>query len=83
MAKIRKIKEKELVGGTSNTEVYPITHIDAVYTSDNRKLTNIVEDINNTFAKTVYISESEYDSLKLQGLLKDDVEYNIFEDEGI
>lgn len=78
MAKIRKIKEKELVGGTSEVEVYPITHIEAVYDSKGNKLINLITELQTN---TIYISESEYERLKNQGLLKDNVEYNIFEDE--
>ena len=44
MAKIRKIRESELVGGTSSTEVYPITHTKAVYNSEN---TNLEDTLNN------------------------------------
>ena len=47
MAKIRKIKEKELIGGTSNIEVYPITHTKAVYDSKNRTLESNLEYLNS------------------------------------
>lgn len=46
MAKIRKIKEKELIGGTSNTEVYPITHARAVYDKNNTPLSDTLEFLN-------------------------------------
>ena len=46
MAKIRKIKERELIGGTSNTEVYPITHARAVYDKNNTPLSDTLEFLN-------------------------------------
>lgn len=46
MAKIRKIKEKELIGGTSNIEVYPITHARAVYDKNNTPLSDTLEFLN-------------------------------------
>lgn len=47
MAKIRKIKEKELIGGTSDDiEVYPITHARAVYDKNNTPLSDTLEFLN-------------------------------------
>lgn len=46
MAKIRKIKEKELIGGTSDIEVYPITHARAVYDKNNTPLSDTLEFLN-------------------------------------
>lgn len=42
MGKIKKILENELVGGTQNTDVYPVTSIKAVYDEDNERLDNII-----------------------------------------
>ena len=35
MGKIKKILEKELVGGTQNTDIYPVTSTKAVYNENN------------------------------------------------
>ena len=35
MGKIKKILENELIGGTQNTDVYPVTSTKAVYDEDN------------------------------------------------
>lgn len=42
MGKIKKILENELVGGTQNTDVYPVTSVKAVYDEDNERLDNIL-----------------------------------------
>ncbi len=42
MGKIKKITENELVGGTQNTDVYPVTSIKAVYDENNERLDNIL-----------------------------------------
>ena len=40
MGKIKKILENELLGGTTSSDVYPITSTQAVYTSENNKLSD-------------------------------------------
>lgn len=45
MGKIKKILESELVGGTQNTNVYPVTSIKAVYDENNERLDNILNKI--------------------------------------
>lgn len=42
MGKIKKITENELVGGTQNTDVYPVTSVKAVYDENNERLDNIL-----------------------------------------
>lgn len=42
MGKIKKITENELVGGTQNTDVYPVTSTKAVYDESNERLDNIL-----------------------------------------
>lgn len=46
MGKIKKILENELIGGTQNTEVYPITSTKAVYDENNTPLSENIEQIN-------------------------------------
>ncbi len=43
MGRVRKILESELVGGTQNTDVYPITSTEAVYTRRNMPLGGVLD----------------------------------------
>ena len=43
MARIKKILENELVGGTQTTDIYPITSIKAIYDENNERLDNIIK----------------------------------------
>ena len=43
MGIIRKVTENELVGGTQNTDIYPITSIKAIYDEDNETLDGIIK----------------------------------------
>ena len=45
MGKIKKILEKELTGGTQNTDIYPITSTKAVYDENNERLDNVLGDL--------------------------------------
>lgn len=45
MGKIKKILETDLVGGTQNTDVYPVTSTKAVYDESNKRLDNIIDEI--------------------------------------
>lgn len=42
MGVIRKLKDKELVGGTKNEEVYPVTSTQSVYNSQNKTLDQLL-----------------------------------------
>lgn len=42
MGKIKKILENELVGGTQNTDVYPVTSVKAIYDESNERLDSIL-----------------------------------------
>lgn len=42
MGKIKKILENELVGGTQTTDIYPVTSTKAVYDENNKRLDNIL-----------------------------------------
>lgn len=42
MGKIKKITEKELIGGTQSTDVYPVTSTKAVYDENNDRLDTIL-----------------------------------------
>lgn len=45
MGKIKKILENELVGGTQSTDVYPVTSTRAVYNEDNKRLDDILTEL--------------------------------------
>lgn len=45
MGKIKKILENELVGGTQTTDVYPVTSTKAVYDENNKRLDNILTEL--------------------------------------
>ena len=43
MGIIRKVTEDELVGGTQNTDIYPITSTKAIYDENNVRLDDILK----------------------------------------
>ena len=43
MGKIKKLKDVELVGGTEQSDVYPITSTKAIYDENNKRLDKILE----------------------------------------
>lgn len=45
MGKIKKLKDVELVGGTEQNDVYPITSTKAIYDESNERLDNILGDL--------------------------------------
>lgn len=45
MGKIKKLSESELVGGTQNTDIYPITSVKAVFDEKNTRLDTILGNI--------------------------------------
>lgn len=45
MAKIKVLKDSQLIGGSDNTAIYPITHAEAVYDSSNKKLSIILNEL--------------------------------------
>lgn len=47
MGKIKKLTETELVGGSSSTDVYPVTSTRAVYDANNKDLDTILSEINS------------------------------------
>lgn len=47
MGKIKKILENELIGGTQSTEVYPVTSTKAVYGENNKRLDNIIKELDS------------------------------------
>lgn len=47
MGKIKKLLESELIGGSNQTEIYPITSTKAIYDKNNEVLDDIIKTINN------------------------------------
>ena len=56
MGKIKKILENELVGGTQNTDIYPVTSTKAVYDENNERLDNVLGDLKNKIDTNSIIS---------------------------
>lgn len=63
MAIIKTLKDEELVGGHSNTKVYPITHTDAIYDSANRKLAELITTYDKNITDTSALG-NKHDALK-------------------
>lgn len=66
MGKIRKIREDELVGASSSEDLYPITSALAVYTEDNRVLSDVLNEINAIDISSIpYINKVDTGKLNL------------------
>lgn len=52
MGKIKKLLESELIGGSQNSDIYPVTSIKAVFGTDNRRLDDIISEIDGQINKT-------------------------------
>lgn len=63
MAKIIKLKDNAIIGGTSNEDVYPITHSKAVYDTKNRILQDLIDIYDKNTIDTESLTES-YNKLK-------------------
>lgn len=62
MGRIKVLKSKELVGSTIQDDIYPITSTQAVYDTNNTKLSAILDGINNnisTIVNNLLTSEGE------------------------
>lgn len=51
MAVIKVLKDEQLSGTADTTDVYPVTHTDAVYTSNGEVLTDVLSSLNNASDK--------------------------------
>lgn len=76
MGKIKKLKDVELVGGTEQSDVYPITSIKAIYDESNKRLDNIIAELQKstdssleTENKTIVGSINELKRLRDKGYL--------------
>lgn len=61
MGKIKKLSESELVGGTQNTDIYPITSVKAVFDEKNTRLDTIlgnIEQDKNAYNRYVFTNNS-------------------------
>lgn len=80
MGKIKKLKDVELVGGTEQSDVYPITSTKAIYDENNKRLDNIIAELQKsadssleTENKTIVGSINELKRLLDEGYLFKDV----------
>ena len=76
MGKIKKLKDVELVGGTEQSDVYPITSTKAIYDESNKRLDNIIAELQKsadssleTENKTIVGSINELKRLRDEGYL--------------
>lgn len=70
MAKIKILKDNELVEGTDNTSVYPVTSVKAVYDESNERLDNILYRIETA---TVPTEKLENEAVITEKLAKNSV----------
>lgn len=70
MAKIKVLKDNELIGGTDNTSMYPVTSVKAVYNESNERLDNIIYRIENA---TVPTEKLENEAVVTEKLAKNSV----------
>ena len=80
MGKIKKLKDVELVGGTEQSDVYPITSTKAIYDENNKRLDSIISELQKsadssleTENKTIVGSINELKRLLDEGYLFKDV----------
>ena len=62
MGKIKKLLESELIGGTQDTDIYPITSVKAVFGEKNIRLDTILENIEqdkNAYNRHVFTNNSK------------------------
>ena len=66
MGKIKKLSERELIGGTQDTDVYPITSVKAVFDEKNTRLDTIlgnIEQDKNVYNRHVFTNNSKINEL--------------------
>ena len=73
MAKIKVLKDNELVGGTDNTSMYPVTSTKAVYDENNERLDNIIYKIENTPVTNHKIANDTIEIEKLSTSLRNTI----------
>lgn len=59
MGKIKKILENELVGGTQRIDIYPVTSTKAVYSEDNERLDNVLNNLKNGIDNCVTLTSEQ------------------------
>ena len=65
MAKIKILKDNELIGGADNTSLYPVTSVKAVYDESNERLDNIIYRIENATVPTEKLENAAVTTEKL------------------
>lgn len=66
MGKIKKLSESELIGGTQDTDIYPITSVKAVFDEKNTRLDTIlgnIEQDKNAYNRYVFTNNSKVNEL--------------------
>lgn len=65
MAKVKVLKDNELIGGTDNASVYPVTSVKAVYNENNERLDNIIYRIETATVPTEKLEKAVVTTEKL------------------
>ena len=65
MAKVKVLKDNELIGGTDNASVYPVTSVKAVYNENNERLDNIIYRIETATVPTEKLEKAAVTTEKL------------------
>ena len=73
MAKVKVLKDNELIGGTDNTSMYPVTSTKAVYDENNERLDNIIYKIKNTPVTNHKIANNTIEIEKLSTTLRNTI----------
>lgn len=71
MGKIRKLTENELVGGSNTTEIYPVTHVTAVYDSNGKTVEELFTDQSNKLKGRDSESKADEDPFIYGGYFED------------
>ena len=73
MAKVKVLKENELIGGTDNSSVYPVTSVKAVYDENNERLDSIIYKIENIPVTNNKIANDTIEIEKLSTTLRNTI----------
>lgn len=65
MAKVKVLKDNELIGGADNISVYPVTSVKAVYDESNERLDNIIHRIETATVPTEKLENAAVTTEKL------------------
>lgn len=71
MGVIRKLKDEELIGGTQSTDIYPVTAFKAVYNEENRRLDEVLGEVDKNITTISKDLNSKADTSDVEQAIKD------------